>query len=140
LVEVFPENHAIHIQRNVWTKYGINASANVGKLGATSSVCIEEELLTETEKISTRQRTYLEAIEKNRWRSSEWVQDQTLRFGILNSNIAESSNSMFKDACKGTWLETLDTILDKMRKQISTLPEESKRKKGVEEIGGLCML
>jgi hypothetical protein len=53
------------------------------------------------------------------------------RFGILNSSIAESSNYMFEDALNGIWLETIDTILDKMCKQISTICEESKGQKGM---------
>jgi hypothetical protein len=45
--------------------------------------------------------------------SSEWFHDRSLppRFGILNSNMAESTNSMFEGARNGTWLDTIETIL-----------------------------
>jgi hypothetical protein len=42
LGEVFSNNisthYAIHIQCNVWTKFGIKASANVGKVAGTFSI------------------------------------------------------------------------------------------------------
>jgi NhaP-type Na+/H+ and K+/H+ antiporter len=55
---------SIHMQRNVWTKFGIKAAANVEKVAATFSIQIEEELLTEIGNISGRARTYLELFKK----------------------------------------------------------------------------
>jgi MULE transposase domain len=137
LSEVFPNNLSthcvIHILHNVWQKIGIKASTNVARVAATFSARMEEELLKETGNVSQRARNYLEDIEKYRWRSSEWVHDRSLppQFGILNSNIAESTNSMFEGERNGTWLDTIETILDIMCKRILTLREESKGEKGV---------
>jgi hypothetical protein len=80
LAEVFPNNlstHcAIHIQRNVWTKFGIKASTNVARAAETFSARIKEELLKEIGNVSQSARIYVENIEMHRWWSSKWVDDR----------------------------------------------------------------
>jgi transposase-like protein len=94
LAQCFPNNHstycAIHIQRNVWTKFGHKAAASVVNIAKTFSARIEDSLLEELEKLSRPARVYLENIERKRWRSSEWVRDGSLppRYGITSSNIS----------------------------------------------------
>jgi hypothetical protein len=67
------------------------------------------------------------------WRLSEWVTDQSLppRFGIISLNMSESANSMFEDARHGSWLDTMDFILDKMCNRISQLQKNVKNCCGI---------
>jgi hypothetical protein len=60
LFDVFPNNHsihcAVHIQQNVWTKYGVKASSNVPAFAACFSQT--DELLAEVEVYSRATRVY----------------------------------------------------------------------------------
>jgi transposase-like protein len=68
LSEVFPNNLSthcvIHIQRNVWQKFGIKASTNVARVAATFSARIEEEFLKEIGNVSQRARIAQMAVKR----------------------------------------------------------------------------
>jgi hypothetical protein len=74
-----------------------------------------------------------EGIEASKWRSTEWLRKKHLppHYGILSSNISESSNSLYEDACKLPWLYCIDNILTTMSTRISTLRDVSCDKVGV---------
>jgi hypothetical protein len=74
-------------------------------------------------------------IEPNKWRSIKWLKTQhtTLPpcYGIISTNISESSNAKYKDARKLLWLYCVDNILNTMSTCISTLREDNRNKTGV---------
>lgn len=136
LAQVFPENHscycAVHIARNVQTKYGKKMSKYVLPLASTFSPSFADELLS---KMSEDARKYVEDIPSSGWRNTEWVRDETLppRFGIRTSNMSEAANSMFEHARNGSWLHSLHIILTKMVERIAVLRLRHKERTGVVE-------
>jgi transposase-like protein len=137
LGEVFPTNHAlscaIHIQRNVCTKFGHKPSECVSKISKTFSSRLEDEFFGKIRKHSESALKYLQEIEASEWRSTEWVRDNTLppRYGITSTNISESSNAMFDKARDMVWVDCIDSILLKMSVRISKLRNASKESKGI---------
>jgi hypothetical protein len=131
---VFPDNHScfcvVHIQRNVQVSFGQKNSKFVFPLARTFSTVDALELLNS---VSESCREYLEEIEASHWRNTAWLLDSSLppRYGILSSNISESSNNMFEESRVGTWLQTLDTTLIKMMERINFLRRNVGDKNGV---------
>jgi hypothetical protein len=138
LQKVFPRNHAcfcvIHIARNVETKphMGRKMSKYVVQLARTFSPLYYEELLRN---VSESCRQYLESIPGSEWRNISWLENPALppRYGILTSNMSESANSMFEAARDGSWMHTVDTILNIMFERISRLRQQHNAKTGVIE-------
>lgn len=46
------------------------------------------------------------------------------RFGIVSSNGVESSNSMFREARHGSWMDTIESVLYIMARRISELRQK----------------
>lgn len=67
-------------------------------------------------------------IDPKTWRSTAWMGTEILppRYGILTSNSSESANNMFSDARRGSWLYTIDTMLNIMIRRNSELQEKYK--------------
>jgi hypothetical protein len=91
---------------------------------------VAEELLST---IPTPAREYLERA--SQWRNSAWLHDKSLpsRFGILTSIMSESSNNMFEESRKGSWLYGECTLLCKISEKIAVLRENVKDKTGAVE-------
>jgi hypothetical protein len=72
-------------------------------------------------------------IGPSKWRSTEWMKDTTLppRYGIVSTNILESSNSMYEDARNLSWLHCIDNIMNSISTRIVTLREGNRNKTGV---------
>jgi transposase-like protein len=108
--EVFPENlHAhcaVHIERNVLTRFGLPASKCIQQIAKTFSVQKERLWLLQLNKISPKAYEYILSIDPTTWRTSSWSKDETLppRYGITSSNISEATNSMFDKARNCPWL------------------------------------
>jgi hypothetical protein len=85
--------------------------------------------------MSTDTKTYVEAIPRNRWRNTAWLEDKTLppRYGVLSSNMSEAANSMFEKARDGSWLNSINVILTTMVERIASLRQIHERKSGVVE-------
>jgi hypothetical protein len=137
LDQTFPNNLTcfctIHIARNVQLKHGGKRMAKyVFPLAKTFSPAYAEELLG---KMSTDTRTYVEAIPRNRWRNTAWLEDITLppRYGVLSSNMSEAANAMFEKARDGSWLNSINVILTTMVERIANLRQVHERKSGVVE-------
>jgi hypothetical protein len=92
-------------------------------LSSTFSHLVSTEILEKIHKVSVKGRTYIEEIPPNQWRSTCWVDDPRLppRYGIVTSNMSESTNNMFAGAREGSWLLSLDYILGKMMERIADL-------------------
>jgi SWIM zinc finger/Transposase, Mutator family len=137
----FPNNHStqciIHIQRNVTTKFkGSAIQSDVYKIAKTFSLYQENKMLNKIKNNSQAAYDYLvgpEGIEASKWRSTEWLRKRHLppRYGIISSNISESSNSLYEDARKLPWLYCIDNILTTMSTRISMLREKNRDKVGV---------
>jgi hypothetical protein len=71
-------------------------------------------------------------IPADKWRSTEWLRNKTLpaRYGIVSMNSSKSSNSMYEEVRHLPWLYCLDTILNTMCTQISTLREANRDETG----------
>ena len=127
LQKVFPENLstscAVHVQRNVQTKFGKNAAKYVQEISRTFSTRKENSLLNKLQSINRRAFNYVSAIEARKWRSTQWVLDDTLppRYGITSTNSSEATNNMLDNARNTTWLDAIDLIADKMTTRIATL-------------------
>jgi hypothetical protein len=102
----------------------------VAKVAATFSACRVTNVNWSHFSVS---KSLFGKYQEARWGSSEWVHYWALppQFEILHSNIAESTNSIIELTRNGTWLDTIETIVDKICKHISTLQEESKGEKGI---------
>jgi transposase-like protein len=97
----FPKNYStqcsIHIQCNVLTK---NASTQVHVISKTFSYYQEEKMLEKIRLLSPAPaHDYLvgdTGIEVSTWRSTKWLRNTKLppRYGIVSTNILESSNSI----------------------------------------------
>jgi MULE transposase domain len=140
LKDIFPNNHStqcsIHIQRNVQSKFGKPVATDVCNIAKTFSSYQEEKMINKIKSKSAAAFEYLfgdHGIEASKWRSTEWLKQQTLppRYGITTSNISESANSMFEEAREMPWLQCIDTILDKMSTRISKSREANRSKTGV---------
>ena len=134
---VFPHNHsyfcAVHIARNVEKHGGKKVASYVHTLAETFSKRFSHHLWEKIQSISSRGRTYLEAIEPNRWLSTTWLDDPTLppRYGILNTNLSESANNMMEEARQGTWMHGIDCLLVKMTERINAIRKDVSGKEGV---------
>jgi hypothetical protein len=53
------------------------------------------------------------------------------QYGITSSNISEATNSMFANARWGTWLSTIEEIIDKMTTRISEAKIRAINKTGI---------
>ncbi len=133
LSEVFPNNHHIHcmvhIARNViHYGWGIVAGKMVTKIGETYDFTKEIQYFEELQKKSKKAYNYLMSIDPQTWRCTSWLDEQILppRYGIYTSNVSESANNMFKNAPDGSWLDTVDTMLDIMIKRNSEFQEKYK--------------
>jgi hypothetical protein len=135
--EVFPENHhthcAVHIERNVLTRFGLLASKCIQQIAKTFSVQKERLWLLQLNKISPKTYEYILSIDPNTWRTSSWSKEASLppRYGITSSNISESTNSMFDKARDCPWLYCIDTILNIVTTRMFNLQSENLNKNGV---------
>ena len=104
-------------------------------LSTTFSRRVATDTLRRIEELSPRAKDYLEEIPISQWRNIAWLDNPCLptRFGIVTSNMSESSNSMFEEARTGSWLSTLDKVLGKMFERISSLRARVKGKSGIVE-------
>ena len=97
---IFPNNHhlhcVVHIKRNV-LKHGIPASKCVSKICYTFNMQQEDQWLNELQVQSVPAYQQIMNIDCKTWRSTSWIihTDLPPRFGIVTSNYAESTNSMF---------------------------------------------
>ena len=136
LNKVFPENYnwfcAIHIARNAEKFGGQRVTSDVFQLAKTFSLRYANFLLKRVEKVSKRTASYVKEIEVERWRSTAWQQDDGLppRYGIITTNMSESTNNMFEKARDGSWLYTIDTILSTMMERICTLQRKMEGRQG----------
>jgi len=144
LEEVFPDNHscfcAVHIARNTERHAGKKVANYVMQLSKTFSRHQAAEWLIKIGEFSPPGRQYLEEIIPSQWRSTAWLDDPSLppRYGIVTTNMSESTNSMFENARDGSWLHTIDCVLRKMMLRIATLHEKHKGKEGaVDTVVGL---
>jgi hypothetical protein len=139
LAKVFPHNHscncAIHIARNAEKHGGKRVAQFVHRLASTFSQLESANLLEKIGRISAKGKEYLEKIPPEEWRSTSWTDAARLppRYGIVTSNMSESTNNMFADARDGSWLLSLDFILGKLMERISFLRKDVKGKEGVLE-------
>jgi hypothetical protein len=133
---VFPENYnwfcAIHIARNSEKWGGQRVTSDVYQLAKTFSLRYADYLLKQIEKVSKRAATYVKEIEAERWRSTAWLQDKGLppRYGIITTNMSESTNNMFEKARDGSWLSSIDTILSMMMERICDLRKKMEGRQG----------
>ena len=81
------------------------------------------------EKMSKKGHEYLLDIPAEQWRSTSWRDDPCLppRYGVVTSNMSESTNSMFEGARAGSWLFAMDYILGKMMERITVLQTSAKK-------------
>ena len=132
--EVFPSNHscycAIHIARNVEARFGAKQAKYVVQLAKTFSTRYAGELVAA---MGEPTRRYIEEIEPSQWRSAAWLSDEMLppRYGIVTSNLSESTNAMFETARDVPWMTCLDMILSRMVERIGKLREAYKERTGV---------
>lgn len=137
LGKIFPKNHhsncLFHIRHNVKGLYGIKAGDIVQILGTTFSFRQEEKLLNNLHRISANALDYVLQMDAACWRNTEWLRNPSLppRYSITTSNIAESANSMFKQARSFDWLKSLDKMLHIILCKISKLRLVHKDKKGM---------
>ena len=72
---------------------------------------------------------YLQRIEPETWRSTQWTQEELpRRYGIVTSNTSEALNSWWREARSLTWSNALETIVDKMINCISDCRDKYKMK------------
>jgi len=139
LNSVFPQNHScfcsIHIARNAEKICGKKVAKRVHKLSTTFSHLVSSGLMEEINKMSTQGARYLQEIPPQQWRSTSWLDDRRLppRYGIVTSNMSESTNNMFDKAREMSWFNSLDYMLGRTMERISTLREEVKNKDGIVE-------
>ena len=135
--ENFPENHhthcTIHIARNVQKNFGAVASRIVLKIAKTYSTIEEAELLEELKQVKPEALDYILNIDKSVWRSTAWAESNILppRFGITDSNMSESLNSMIDDTRNGPWLDTILGIIKKMIQRTAHYKEIYKKQSGI---------
>ena len=113
LASVFPKC-ALHIQRNVFQRFGLNAATHNCTIAKTYTV-IQEENLFQSIKKEEAVDNLKTVIRPNQWRSAEWV-DMSLppRYGMTTSNISESANSMIDMGRRGTWLDCMHELISIM--------------------------
>jgi hypothetical protein len=94
---------------------------------------LKEIWLNDLEKECTAAYNYVTNISPDIWLSTEWVTNTSLppRYGIVNSNMSESTNNMLEQARHVSWLEAIDFIITKMSKRISTLRNKYRTESGV---------
>lgn len=140
LVQCFPRNHsvfcAVHIMRNVLTKFGRVRHDNIMKIAKTHCNIEETKYLSEIGMKSPTARLYIEAIDPTKWRSCQWVTNNCMkrfpsRYGIVSSNISESANSMFNDARSGTWFHTLVQMVQITTNRIAGLRKDYAAEEGL---------
>lgn len=137
LKNVFPENHSwfcsIHIQRNVDRQAGKKVAAYVHPLSISCSHRLSTQWLEKVENMNSRARIYLDDIPAHQWRGTAWLDDLGLppRYGIVTSNMSESTNSMFERARDGSWLYSMDVMLGIMTDRIATLRDKVADREGV---------
>jgi hypothetical protein len=138
LENYFPNNHhiycAFHIKRNVFTRYSKAGANQIINLAKTFSTLEENKYFDNIEKLSKSAYNYVENIDPTRWRSTAWLDDTIKlppRFGIVTSNVSESSNHMLEEARVGTWLYTIEKIWDITSNRISEKYLTSKNMEGV---------
>ena len=137
LDSTFPHNHAthcaIHLQRNVETKFDIRSARREHSIAGTFSKRLVLECLHEMEEINEGARAYLEAVPINSWCSTAWLDNPTLppRYGIITTNMSESMNNMLSDARDGSWFETIDFIMCKIISRASTCRALYRQKRGL---------
>ena len=103
------------------------------ELSKTYSHIVSAEILANIEKASPTAKKYLENIPSNQWRSSSWRDNQSLppRYGVVTSNMSESTNNMFEGARTESWLLAIDFMLGRMMERITTLRARASTKNGV---------
>jgi transposase-like protein len=95
---VFPDNHhmhcAVHIERNVLSRFGMPSSKCIQIIAKTFSIQKERVWRRELKETSAKAYDYVIDIEPNTWRNSSWSRDELLppRYGITSSNISDSTN------------------------------------------------
>ena len=137
LSKVFPENHsyycAIHIARNTEKLAGKKVARHVYSLSKTFSNLVSAKIMGTIAKLSPKAKSYLEEIEPSQWRSTAWLEDISIppRYGIVTSNMSESTNAMLEEARNCSWLQTLDIILGRMTERIASIRTALKEKEGI---------
>ena len=128
-----PRNHhmhcTVHIARNViQRKLGIYAAKAVRIIAECYDKPKEQKQFEILLNKNKKAYNYLMAIEPNTWRSTSWMGSDGLppRYGIYTTNASESANNMFADARKGSWLYTIDTMLDIMIKRNAEFQDKYK--------------
>jgi hypothetical protein len=93
----------------------------------------EHKILEIIKKSSRDSYDYVLSIDAAKWRSKERRKNKKLppQYGIVSTNISESSNSMCEEAHNLPWLHCLDHILNKMSSRISLLREANRDNAGV---------
>ena len=123
-------NCAVHIKANVCQKYGKACSETVLPISKSYSTQDEDFYLQKLKEMNESAFNYVEGIEKNRWRSTEWVQmDSNLppRYRIVSSNTSESANSMILKFRELSWMECIKSIVEYMCKSIANKRELHKK-------------
>jgi hypothetical protein len=125
-----------HIQKNVAAKFSNKVAADICNISKTFSVYQENKMLDNIKELLELAYDYLvgdNGIEPSKWRSKEWMKDRTLppRYGIVSTNISESSNSIYEDAHNLSWLHCIDNIMNSISTRIATLREGNRNKTGV---------
>ena len=127
LKETFPQHHMSncgkHIAANVEQKFGKRAASLVQPIGKTFSTRHEESLLDQLRKTSPNAYNYVNNIDPKLWRGTTFNEYDHLpaRFGITTSNASEQFNSWIEEERnQETWLGVVETVVEKMCKNIST--------------------
>lgn len=78
-------------------------------------------------------RQYVDDIPPSNWRSTTWLDDDSLppRYGIVSTNMSESMNNMLEEAREVSWLESVDLILTKIVSRSSTLRSVYREERGL---------
>ena len=128
--EVFPSiflwNCAMHIKRNVQDRFGTSCGDEVIDIAKTFSKSVEAQLFERLRNKNAAAERYLKGIDPKVWRSTAMLGDIRMppRFGIVSSNGVESSNSMFREARHGSWMDTIESVLYIMARRISELRQK----------------
>ena len=131
---VFPHNHtcycAVHIARNVEAKFGAKRAKYIVPLAKTFSTRYATELMATMGEATKK---YVQDIEPSQWRSTAWLTDTSLppRYGIVTSNLSESTNAMFEQARDMPWRSSVHLILSTMVERIGKLSKKYEDKTGV---------
>jgi hypothetical protein len=106
--------------------WGIVVGKSVSKIGETFDFTKEQQYFDELKEKSKKAYNYLQSIDPKTWQCTAWLGTEALppRYGVYTSNASESANNMFKEARHGSWLDTIDTMLDIIIKRNAELQQK----------------